>query len=335
MWSGNCGVYLIAEIGGNHEGDFEYAKKLTQLACKSGVDAVKFQIYTGNSLVNPIESPERHKHFRKFELEPGEYVELAKICQMYEVEFAASVWDIQALEWIEPYMNWYKIGSGDLTSHPILKKITSLGKPIILSTGLATLSDVRESITFIQACDKRYRQKKQLALLQCTSMYPIPDDEANLSVIETFKKEFQLTIGYSDHTVGSDALEVAVAMGAEILEMHFTDSRENKLFRDHKVSLTSKEIQQLIQKIKKIKLLQGHGNKAPTPAEIEANHITSFHRAIYPSQDIEAGTIINENNICVLRPNTGIDAKDWEKLIGKRLKTSKLRFEKLQWSDFS
>ena len=137
------GVYLIAEIGGNHEGDFEYAKRLTDLACQSGVDAVKFQIYTGNALVSKIEDPDRNIHFKRFELTPEQYICLAKQCQENGVTFTASVWDMRAFEWIDPYIKFYKIGSGDLTAYPILKNIASLSKPIILSTGLATLEEVR------------------------------------------------------------------------------------------------------------------------------------------------------------------------------------------------
>ena len=332
-WQGKYGPYLIAEIGGNHEGKFEYAQRLTDLACKSGVDAVKFQIYTGDTLVSRVEEPERNAHFKRFELKPDEYILLARQCRENGVEFTASVWDMNALEWIDPYMNFYKIGSGDLTAYPILKRIVSIGKPIILSTGLSTLDEVRATVDYIQSIDNRYKNKNFLALLQCTSMYPIPDEDANLKVMDMFRKEFQVTVGYSDHTVGADAVEIAVAMGAEIIEMHFTDTREGQSFRDHQVSFTCEEIKLLIDKIRKIKTLQGSMTKEPTTSEIEADHIHSFRRAVYPVKDLPAGKILTEDVITVLRPNRGIDAQDYAKLIGKRLKKDIVELHPFSWDD--
>lgn len=333
-WQSKHGVYLIAEIGGNHEGNFEYAQKLTKLACESGVDAVKFQIYTADSLVNKIDNPERNKHFKQFELEPEHYISLAKQCKEHGVPFTASVWDMKALDFIDPYIEFYKIGSGDLTAYPIVKKIALLGKPMVLSSGLATLDEIREAIEFIQSIDNLYKNKEYLALLQCTSMYPIPDDDANLKVMDLFREEFQVSVGYSNHTIGSDAVELAVAMGAEIIEIHFTDTREGKSFRDHQVSFTCNEIKKLIEKIKKIKIFQGKRIKVPTKSEIGAGHIDSFRRGVYPIRNLVAGTILSEEDLSILRPNRGIDARDYERLIGKALKNDVKAYQKLEWSYF-
>lgn len=333
-WQGKHGPYLIAEIGGNHEGDFEYAKKLAHLACESGVDAVKFQIYTGDTLVSKIESPERNAHFKRFELSEEQYIALAELCQNMGVTFTASVWDLEPIEWIDPYMEFYKIGSGDLTAYPILKKITSIGKPIVLSTGLSTLTEIKETVNYIQSLDDRYKKPEFLALLQCTSMYPIQDEEANLKVMDLFKKKFGLTVGYSDHTIGSFAVETAAAMGADIIEMHFTDSHERKSFRDHQVSLTYNEIKKLIGKIQKMRVLQGKIEKIPTKSEIEAGHIDSFRRAVYPIRNIRAGSKFKEHDYTVLRPNHGIDAKYFEILFGKTLKRDVKAYEKLNCDDF-
>ena len=181
-WRGKHGPYLIAEIGGNHEGDFDYAKKLVGLACESGVDAVKLQIYTGDTLVSKVESPDRNAHFKRFELTPEEYIDLAKDCQKEGVTFTASVWNVDAISFIDTFLDFYKIGSGDLTAYPMLKKIASIGKPIILSTGLSTIDEIRASVDYIQSIDARYTKKEYLAILQCTSMYPIPDEDVNLNV---------------------------------------------------------------------------------------------------------------------------------------------------------
>jgi N-acetylneuraminate synthase/N,N'-diacetyllegionaminate synthase len=332
-WQGKHGPYLIAEIGGNHEGNFEYAQKLTDLACDSGVDAVKFQIYKCDTLVNKSESPERYSHFERFQLTQNQHIKLAKKCRDKGVTYVASVWNVEAIEWIDPYMNFYKIGSGDLTAYPILKKIASIAKPIILSTGLSTLEEVKEAVNYIQSQNKRYKDPDYLALLQCTSMYPIPDEDANLKVMNLFREEFQLAVGYSDHTIGADAVEIAVAMGAEIIEMHFTDKRESQSFRDHHVSFTCEEIKSLIDKIRKIKSLQGSIKKEPAKSEIDAGHVATFRRAVYPDGDLKSGTVLQENDLTILRPNHGIDARDYKKLIGKKLRKDVEYLRPLSWDD--
>ncbi len=327
-------VFLIAEIGGNHEGDFEYAKKLTQLACDTGVDAVKFQIYTGDSLVSKVEDPKRNLHFKKFELSKDQYIFLIELCKKNNVIFTASVWDLDAIDWIDPYMEFYKIGSGDLTAFPFLNKIANIEKPIILSSGLATFKEVKESVEYIQSINKCYKNKEYLALLQCTSMYPIPDKDTNLNVMKLFERELQLTIGYSDHTIGNNAVETAVAMGAQIIEFHFTDTRENKSFRDHLVSFTPEEVLKLIEKIKTIRNLQGEKQKEPVESEIKSDHITSFRRAVYLKHNLCEGIVIKENDLVFLRPANGIDVRLFRKLIGKKTKKKITAFTALNWEDF-
>ncbi|HQW95775.1 MAG TPA: N-acetylneuraminate synthase family protein [Saprospiraceae bacterium] len=332
IFKGKHGPLLIAEIGGNHEGDFEYAKKLARLAIESEVDYVKFQIYTGDTLVSALESPDRNKHFKKFELSKEQHIYLAQMIKEAGIEYTSSVWDIDAMNWIDKYINVYKIGSGDLTAYPILKKTAQKGKPIILSTGLSTEQEVLDAVAYIQSVSDEYKSKEMLALLQCTSMYPIPVQDANLLVMQRLKELTGLSIGYSDHTEGSKALYYATAMGAEILEFHFTDTREGKVFRDHKVSLIPFEIKELINEIKLIKSLRGNKVKAPTASEIENGHIASFRRGVYPSRDIKSGEIFTEENITVLRPNHGIDARNFENILGKYSSTDLKQHQKLNKS---
>ena len=333
-FAGKYGPLLIAEIGGNHEGDFEYAKMLAKLAIESGVDFVKFQIYTGDSLVSKLESPDRNKHFKKFELTKEQHLYLAKMILDAGIKYTSSVWDVDSMEWIDEFISIYKIGSGDLTAYPVLRKTALIGKPIILSTGLSFEEEVLEAIKFIQKVNPIYKSPDMLAVLQCTSMYPIPFSDANLSVIDSFKKVTGLTIGYSDHTEGSKALLYATAMGAEILEFHFTDSREGKVFRDHKVSLTKDEIKLLIEEIQLINELKGKNTKIPTQIELENGHEVSFRRAVYPSRDIKKGEIISEDNLIVLRPNSGIDARDFDKLIGKKAVIDLKKHQRLEFKYF-
>ena len=329
-WRGKHGPLLIAEIGGNHEGNFEYAKKLTQLAIASDVDFVKFQLYSGNTLVSRIESPDRNKHFKKFELQQSEYLELAHMCQDGGVQFMASVWDPDYISWIDSFSPIYKIGSGDLTAYPVLRSFAKIGKPLLVSTGLASMEEVEASVRFIQNENPIYKNPEYLALLQCTSMYPIPYSDANLAVMDAYRNRFMLPVGYSDHTEGSRALNTAVAMGAEILEFHFTDNREGKTFRDHKVSLTPEEIRALIREIGDIEDLRGSSVKKPL--EVEGEHLISFRRAIYPKIDLKRGEVLNEENLISLRPNHGIDAREYDKLLGKRLLEDVKAHQKLTWN---
>ena len=173
-----------------------------------------------------------------------------------------------------------------------------------------------------------------LAILQCTSMYPILPSDAHLNVIAELKKLTNLTVGYSDHTEGSQALKYAIAIGAEILEFHFTDAREGKSFRDHKVSLTPHEVKELIDEMKLIDCLKGEQLKKPTQIELDHAHEISFRRAVYPSRDIKKGEIINEDSITILRPNHGIDARDFDKVIGKKINCDVVEHQKLEWKMF-
>jgi N,N'-diacetyllegionaminate synthase len=321
LWDNEINTLLIAEIGGNHEGDFEYAKHLTKLACESKAHAVKFQIYTGDGLVSSKESPDRNKHFKKFELSQANFVELYEICKKHGKYFSASVWEDTAMDWIDQYLSFYKIGSGDLTAYPILYKTAQKNKPIILSTGLSTLEDVRGAVDFLQQANPMYKKPENLILLQCTSMYPIPDHDANLNVMKTFSAEFNLNVGYSDHTIGSKACEVAYAMGAKVLEFHFTDSREGKQFRDHQVSLTQAEVNDLYESCRQTKILQGSFEKKPTSSELDNNHVVTFRRAIYLKRPMQKGSRVGIDDLVFLRPCHGIDARAFRDLVGKTLKT--------------
>ena len=325
---------MIAEIGGNHEGDFLYANELLDLALASKADVVKFQIYYPDTLVNSIENPDRYNHFKKFTFTPEQHIKLAKKCKEAGKKYLASVWDMGALDWIDEYSSMYKIGSGDLTAYPIIEKIAAIGKPIILSTGLSTFDEVCQTVKFIQKTNSIYDNKEMLCVLQCTSMYPIPESEANLNILETFKKEFRVTIGYSDHTEDIEALYLAAITEADVLEFHFTDTKEGKTFRDHKVSLTKDDIDLLVNKINRANIIFGSNIKAPTKSELENKHLITFRRAIYPNRDIQMGEKISKDDLIALRPNNGIDAVNEDKLIGKRAKINIKKLNQLTFDMF-
>ena len=334
-FEGKYGSLLIAEIGGNHEGNFEYAKKLTRLAIDSDVDVIKYQIYSGDTLVSKLESPVRNKHFKKFELSKTQHIYLAEMVKESGIKYSSSVWDLQALKWLDKYIDIYKIGSGDLTAYPVLKEIAKIGKPLIISSGLSFESEVVDTVKFIQDCNNIYINKDYLGVLQCTSMYPIPFDDANLIVLKRFSEIFDLTVGYSDHTEGIKALQYAYAMGAKILEFHFTDSRANKDFRDHKVSLTKSEIYELIDEIKVINSLKGNHEKKPLKTEKDNGHHLSFRRAVYPSRNIKKGEVLTHENLTVLRPLSGIDARSYFDILGKKVLKDFKKHEKMNPEDLS
>ena len=276
FFKGKHGPLLIAEIGGNHEGDFDYAVELTQLAISADVDVIKYQLYSGSSLVNRKESPKRHSHFKKFELSKEQHTKLANLCIRNGIQYSASVWDLSVISWIDPFLKFYKIGSGDLTAYSLLESIAKLGKPIVLSTGLSKLSEIIDTVNFLKAINSVYNEENYLSILQCTSLYPNKNENVNLNVIHTLRSKFIYPIGYSDHTEGTSALKTAFVMGADILEFHFTDTRKDKTFRDHHISLTQEEVADLINSIKEINALKGSPEKVLLPEEINTEHVASF-----------------------------------------------------------
>ena len=312
-------VFYIAEIGGNHEGDYNYAKRLARLAIDSGADAVKFQFYTGDTLVSHIEDGNRNAHFKKFELTNDQNLDLMNMVEIGGAIPMASVWSADMLKWADPHLSIHKVGSGDLTCYPMLKALAATGKPIILSTGLSSLSEVADSVAYIEKCNPSYISERKLALLQCTSSYPTPDDDANLDAMLTLKSEFRLPVGYSDHTLGVDAIEIAVALGAEIIEKHFTDTREGQTFRDHHVSLTQDEVQKTLDKMQKIVTLKGDGEKILTNSESDAEHHITFRRGIYIKRDVSVGEILTAEDLTVLRPFHGVCASRFDEILGRKV----------------
>jgi N-acetylneuraminate synthase/N,N'-diacetyllegionaminate synthase len=329
-WARGPRPLLIAEIGGNHEGDFDAACRLCDMAASSGADYVKFQIYTGDSLVSPVESPDRHRHFDRFSLSREQHLSLARRCRSAGVGYCASVWDATAIEWIDEYLDFHKVGSGDLTAWPLLESIAATGKPIVLSTGLSTLQDVVDTVGFVRAANPRYAGHGHIALMQCTAMYPIDDDAANLRAMDTLREATGLDVGYSDHTRGNLALIAAAARGARILEFHFTDTREGRTFRDHQVSLTLDEVRELSSQVDRLTALLGDGDKRPMACEIGTGHVTSFRRALYSRRALRAGESIRAEDLVALRPNHGIDARRFKEIVGRRVARDTAAFEAIE-----
>lgn len=332
-WVGSHGPLLIAEIGGNHEGDFQRARALTEQAVGVGPDFVKFQIYTGDSLVSPVADPKRHGHFQTLELTRDQHLELACMCRDAGVGYMASVWDMSAVDWVDPVLEIYKVGSGDLVATSVIRRIAQQGRPIILSTGLGTESDVLAAINTLAAVDARYRNPEWLALLQCTSAYPIENRDANLAVMRRLHELTGLPTGYSDHTEGTAALEVAAALGARVLEFHFTDRRTDPSFRDHLVSLLPDEVTCLQRYCDDVIRLLGSGHKRLIEVERETGQLRSSRRALYPARDLPTGHRIDSEDLVALRPNDGIDVREVDRLVGRRVDRPLSAFAPIAWTD--
>jgi len=316
---------VIAEVGGNHEGDFARARRLTALALSSGADAVKFQVYKGDRLASRVTAPDRNQHYTKLQLQDAEYVELARLCGD---KFSASVWDEESLELIDPFVRFHKVGSGDLTNYPLLRRIAACDKPLIVSTAMATLDEVRATVDWIDSCNPSLRLRGDLCLMHCVAMYGDPRPEyAQLGAMAELQNNFpDLAIGYSDHTVGTLACEVAVALGARVIEKHFTDDPTGK-YRDHAISATLTEMQLLMTRVLDISVLLGDGRKRPVSAVETEERIKSFRRGVYARTDLVAGTRLSAEHVATLRPLEGIDARRFDEVLGRRLRKTKRSHE--------
>ncbi|MGB0377087.1 MAG: N-acetylneuraminate synthase family protein [Flavobacteriaceae bacterium] len=327
--------YLIAEIGGNHEGNFEVAQELVQEAIAAEVDCIKLQIYRGDLLVNPLVSPKRNAHFKKFELSHDQYELLIQQILDAGIDFTASVWDEENFLRYEPYMPWVKIGSGDMTHYPLIQTICQFKKPIYISTGLSHWEEVKDVVAFIEAQHPFYQQRDNIAILQCTSMYPIKNSDANLNVLEQYKT-LGHSIGYSDHTEGLNALIAATLLGSEVLEFHFSTAslKATKEFRDHKVSLTQEDIIELKKQLNYWTAFNGKSLKEPYPIELESGHVKTFRRGVYLKENLPKGYRIQLEDLCFLRPCEGISAHLFQDLIGKRLSKPISKHQPLDFNYF-
>jgi N-acetylneuraminate synthase/N,N'-diacetyllegionaminate synthase len=313
-------TFVIAEIGGNHEGNLDYAKRLLVQAANAGADAVKFQSYSADGMVSSFEDPDRHKHFKKFSLQVSDYIELSKSADELGVMFMSSVWDSYYLRALNSHIPIHKIGSGDLTNYPLIKEIIKCDKPLIISTAMADLNEVKQTISFINSVSPTFIANGNLCVMQCVAMYGAPSDSfANLNVLTTYKAEFPgVVIGYSDHTEGFHAANIAVGLGAKIIEVHFTDDKTRD-FRDHHISIDAVEMKNLIADIKRTEKMLGNSNKSPVRDVETEERITQFRRACYFTKNMSFGDIIGEDNMTTLRPNKGVDARKYFNLLGKKV----------------
>lgn len=309
-------VLIIAEIGNNHEGSFEAAVKMIKAAAFAGAHAVKFQSIRAESLVSSSNA-ERFKQLKSFELSRGQYRKLSRIAREEGILFLSTPFDIESVHFLDRIVPAFKIASGDNDFYPLLEEVALTGKPIIMSSGLAGLKQINKVKMFIEKKWKKMGIKQELAILHCVSSYPVPLEEANLSAITTLRRQLNCMVGYSDHTVGIEAAVISAALGARIIEKHFTLDKNYSSFRDHKLSADPKEFAQMVKRIKETLLMLGDGKKMLQKSEL--NNLNKMRRSMVAQKKLLEGAILEAKDIAWLRVGEGIPPSLADKMLGKRI----------------
>lgn len=311
----NQAVYIIAEVGNNHEGNFQLAQDMIGLAAESGVDAVKFQTFIPQLYVSSADKS-RIERLELFKLTFEQFASLADYASQQNVDFISTPFDLESARFLNKIQNTFKISSGDNTFYPLLETVADFGKPIIISTGLSTISEIRKTVDMIQNIWQEKSLDAELALLHCVTSYPVSPENANLSMIHRLTDEFNdITIGYSDHTIGIKAAVHAVSAGAKIIEKHFTIDNNYSSFRDHQLSSDPEEMKQLVHEIRSVEQLMGDPNIEIQP--IEEDFLIPVRRSIAAYVDIPKGKSIQEKDLAWVRPGTGYSPGEENKVIGK------------------
>ena len=318
-------VYIIAEAGVNHNGRLDLALKLCDAAKEAGVDAVKFQTWKTENIVtksaakaayqeeNTGSEQSQYEMLKELELSYPEFEKINEYCKKIGIQFLSTPDEEESLEYLcSLNLPFLKIGSGEVTNIPYLRKIGNKHQKVILSTGMSSLADVEKAYnTLIES------GASEVVLLHCTTNYPCPYDEVNLKAMQTLKAAFKCQVGYSDHTMGIEVPIAAVAMGAEIIEKHFTLDR-NMEGPDHKASLDPEELKQMVISIRNIEQAMGDGIKHPNASEQKNAEVVL--KRIIAKKPIKKGDVLGEDNLALLRNSEGIPAKYWDLIAGKPAK---------------
>lgn len=318
-------VYIIAEAGVNHNGDINIAKRLVDAAWEAGADVVKFQTFQADSLVSKYaqkaeyqlhstDARETQKEMlKRLELTYDMHVELIQYCKAVGIDFLSTPFDLDSIDLLESVgMNLYKIPSGEITNLPYLRKIGSLKKTVIMSSGMSTMEEIKEAVKILKESGAT-----DVSVLHCNTQYPTPMQDVNLSAMNSIRKEVGVRVGYSDHTEGIEVPIAAVAMGAEIIEKHFTLDKTME-GPDHKASLDPDEIKAMVKAIRNIEMAIGDAEKKPTVSE--QDNIAVVRKSIVAKRRIEAGETFSDDNITTKRPGTGITPMLWDSVIGTAAK---------------
>lgn len=310
-------ILIIAEIGNNHEGNFDVAKKMITAAAKAGAQAVKFQTIVPDKLVSPT-LKEATAMLTKFQFSYQQFAELKKAADAEGVLFLSTPFDLESVQQLDSMVPAFKIASGDNNFWPLIEAVAKTGKPILLSTGMADLNAIQQTRQFIENIWGPEKTRRDLAILHCVSLYPTPPQDANLYSIAFLKEKLGGTIGYSDHTIGIDAPVMAVALGARVIEKHFTLDKNYSDFPDHQISMDPQDLALLVEKIRlTVEMLGVYG--AGT-AKDEAAIAKVARRSIVAKRDLTAGSQITWDDLDWVRPAGGLAPGNEQALMGKKLR---------------
>lgn len=316
--------YVIAEIGVNHEGNFELAKRLIDEAKAGGAHAAKFQSYKAGKIASqnspaywdtskePTES--QYKLFKKYDaFEPEQYRALAAHCKERDIDFLSTPFDLEAVDFLEPLMPFFKVASADITNVPLIRKCASTGKPLVMSTGASSLPEIQHAVDIA-----RQAGAADIVLLHCVLNYPTPPENAQLGMIQTLARTFpDCVIGYSDHVVPDEtigALEAAMLLGASVLEKHFTHDKALP-GNDHYHAMNQHDLRRFMQKVEYYRTLVAGGEKDLEKEKAARKHA---RRSIVAAHDIKAGHVITESDLIAKRPAHGISPLHWDDVIGAK-----------------
>ncbi|MFT6746192.1 MAG: N,N'-diacetyllegionaminate synthase [Glaciecola sp.] len=335
---------IIAEAGVNHNGDIPTAKKLIDAAVAAGVDYVKFQTFKASKLVSPSakkadyqnknagsEDNSQFNMLKKLELSHDDHVELMSYCKDSNIKFFSTAFDTDTVDYLDELgLDLFKVPSGEITNYPYLRAIAKKGKPVILSTGMCTEDDISAAVDVML---KFGVDKKDITILHCNTEYPTPMLDVNLKAMLTIGESFGVEIGYSDHTLGIEVPTAAVAMGATVIEKHFTLDRTLP-GPDHAASLEPQELKAMVTAIRNIEqAISGSGEKVPSKSE--QKNMSIARKSIHFLNAVEAGTDIKESDLIALRPGGGISPMKWDEVIGKKLKVNKEAHDMLSFEDIA
>ena len=336
-------VIIIAEAGVNHNGDILIAKKLIDVAADAGVDYVKFQTFKADKLVSKVAKKASYQQsntndgddsqynmLKNLELSHHDHLELIEYCNKKNINFFSTAFDVEGVTYLNDLgLEIFKIPSGEITNYPYLRAIALLGKPVIMSTGMCHEFEVKQALNVLIQFGV---SREIISVLHCNTEYPTPLKDVNLKAMLSIKDNLDVKIGYSDHTLGIEVPIAAVALGAKIIEKHFTLDR-TLTGPDHAASLEPEELKAMVKAIRNIELaISGNGEKKPSESELK--NITIARKSIHLNKNLSKGHVICEEDIIALRPGDGISPMEWNNIIGKKLKEEKKGFDKLSYSDF-
>lgn len=332
--------FIIAEAGVNHNGDLALAKQLVLAAKEAGADAVKFQTFQAKHLVtadapqadyqarNSGKTESQFDMLKRLELPLEAFAELSRYCQELGIMFMSTAFDEESADFLAGLgMSIFKIPSGELTNLPLLQHIARFGKPMIVSTGMGTIEEIKEAVEAIQAAGN-----DDITVLHCVTDYPTPPEQVNLRAMHVIQAALGVPIGYSDHSMGIEASVIAVAAGAKVIEKHFTLDC-NLPGPDHKASLEPKDLGEMVKGIRKVEVLLGSGKKQPNEAELAVAKIV--RRSVIAARDLKIGETITSGMVLLRRPGTGIEPARLGEVIGRTLSRDVKEGVLLAWDDLA